>query len=86
VKPPRLGEGIVGRAPSLYRRPWYLPYNCGKITEKPQSEYPRGARLISAERGSISRHCYRGRWLRLACWLLPPLAYVSGDGFNSLSV
>jgi len=27
----------AGRAPSLRVLPWYLPYNWGKSTEKPQS-------------------------------------------------
>jgi len=27
----------AGRAPSLRVIPWHLPYNWGKITEKPQS-------------------------------------------------
>jgi hypothetical protein len=31
------GEGSAGRAPTLRRIPWHLPYNLGKITEKPQS-------------------------------------------------
>jgi hypothetical protein len=28
--------GSAGRAPSLRVIPWYLPYNLGKSTEKPQ--------------------------------------------------
>jgi len=28
---------IAGRAPSLRVKPWHLPYNWGKSTEKPQS-------------------------------------------------
>ena len=27
VKPPRLEEGSAGRAPTLHRIPWHLPYN-----------------------------------------------------------
>ena len=27
VKPPRLGEGSAGRAPTLHPIPWHLPYN-----------------------------------------------------------
>ena len=27
VKPPRLGEGSAGRAPTLHRISWHLPYN-----------------------------------------------------------
>jgi hypothetical protein len=38
---------------------------------KPQSGYPKGARLISAERDSFSRLRHRERWPRLACRLLP---------------
>jgi len=30
VKPPRLGEGSAGRAPTLHPIPWHLPYNWGK--------------------------------------------------------
>jgi len=46
-----------------------------EINGKPQSGYPKGARLISAERDSFSRLGHRGRWPRLACWPLPPLAF-----------
>ena len=46
---------------------------------KPQSGYPKGARLISAERDSFSRLGHRRRWPRLACWPLPPFAFTSGD-------
>jgi len=35
MKPSRLGEGSAGRAPTLHRIPWHLPYNEGKITDKP---------------------------------------------------
>jgi len=31
----------AGRAPSLRIIPWYLPYNWGKSTEKPQSDFGR---------------------------------------------
>jgi len=31
VKPLRLGEGSAGRAPTLHRIPWHLPYNSGKL-------------------------------------------------------
>jgi hypothetical protein len=37
VKPPRLVEGSATSATTFRRIPWHLPYNCGKITEKPQS-------------------------------------------------
>jgi len=30
VKPPRLGEGSAGRAPTFHPIPWHLPYNWGK--------------------------------------------------------
>ena len=49
---------------------------------KPQSGYPKGARLICAERDSFSRFGQRERWPRLAYWPLPPLAFASGDAFN----
>ena len=52
---------------------------------KPQSGYPKGVRLISAERDSFSRLGHRRRWPRLACWPLPPFAYTSGDGVNPRS-
>ena len=55
MKPPRLREGSAGRAPTLRCIPSHLPYNWGKITDKLQSGYPQGARLISAERDSFSR-------------------------------
>jgi hypothetical protein len=56
-----------------------------KYHGKPQSGYPKGARLISAERDSFSQHCQRGHWPRMACWPLWPLAYASGDGVNPRS-
>jgi hypothetical protein len=49
---------------------------------KPQSGYPKGARLISAKRDSFSRLGRRWQWPRLACWPLPPLAFASGNGDN----
>jgi len=27
LKPPRLGEGSAGRAPTLHPKHWHLPYN-----------------------------------------------------------
>jgi len=42
VKPPRLGEGRAGRAPTSHPIHWHLPYNWGK-SRKLQS---RSARLI----------------------------------------
>jgi hypothetical protein len=38
IKKKNLGSklGSAGRAPSLRVTPWYLPYNWGKSTEKPQ--------------------------------------------------
>jgi len=41
--------------------------------------------MISAERDSFGLLGHRGRWPRLACWLLPPLAHASGDGVNRRS-
>jgi hypothetical protein len=85
VKPPRLVEWGAGRALIL---PLY-PDICLTTKEnqgKPQSGNPKGARLNSAERDSFSRLCQLWRWSRLACWPLPPLAFTSGDGVNSLPV
>jgi len=55
-------------------------FNWWKITETPQSEYPKGARLTSAQRHLFSRIGHRERCSRLACCPLPPLAFASGDG------
>jgi hypothetical protein len=85
VKPPRPGEGIAGRALTLHPIPWNLPYNWGKIMEKPQSGYPKGAQLTSTERDLFSRLGHHGRWPQLACWPLPPLVFASGDGVNPRS-
>ena len=80
MKPPRLGGGgkrAVLRFSILY------PEICLTTEEnhgKPQSGYPKGARLISAEQDSFSRLGHRGRWSRLACWPLPPFAFASGAG------
>jgi len=51
----------------------------------PQSGYPKGARLLSAERDSFSRLGHRGRWPRLACWTLPPFDFASSDEVNPQS-
>ena len=65
------GERNAGRASTLHRIPRYLPYNWGKITEKPQSGYPKGARLTCAERDSCSRPGHCGGWPAGRCrpWL-----------------
>ena len=56
-----------------------------KSREKPQSGYTKGARLTIAECDSFSQLGHRGRWPRLACWLMRPLAFESGDGVNPRS-
>jgi hypothetical protein len=59
LKPPR-PKGDADRAPSLHHfRPWHLPYIWGKITEKPQSGHPKGARLLSAQLDSFDRLGHR---------------------------
>ena len=45
MKPPLLEEGSAGIVPTLRRIPWHLPYNWGKITEKPQSRVMRYDKL-----------------------------------------
>jgi len=85
VKPPRLGVGGMRAVPRLSI---VYPGICLTTEEnhgKPQSGYPKGARLISAERDSFSGLGHRGRWPRLACWPLPPFAFASGDGVNPRS-
>ena len=87
MKQPRLGGGgmrAVPRLSILYSGTCLTTEeNYGKL----QLGYPKGARLISAERDSFSRLGHRRRWPRLACWPLPPFAYASGDGVNpSVSV
>jgi len=41
--------------------------------------------MFSAEHDSFSRLGHCGRWPRLACYPLPPLACASGDGVNPWS-
>ena len=49
-----------------------------KVTEKRSADQRQ-------ERDSFGRLGHRGRWPRLACWPLPPLAFASGDGLNPRS-
>ena len=80
MKPPRLGVGGMRAVPRLGI---VYPGICLTTEEnhgKPQSGYPKGARLISGERDSFSRLGHR-----LACWSLTPFAFASGDGVNPRS-
>jgi hypothetical protein len=89
VQPPGLGGGGGGwEIRNVPRLCIVYPGICLTTEEnhgKPQSGYPKGAWLICAERDSFSRLGHRGRWPRMACWPLPPLAFATGDGVNPRS-
>ena len=60
----------MGRAPTLHRITWLLPFNSGK------SRKTSVMVTESAERDSFSQLGYRCWWLRLDRW---PLAFSSGS-------
>ena len=52
---------------------------------KPQSEYPKGARLISAERDSLVNLAIADDGLDWPWWPLRPFSFASGEGINPRS-
>jgi hypothetical protein len=65
VKPPRLGDGSAGRAPTLYCTLAFVLQQ-RKNHGKPQSEYTKGPRMTSVKSHPFRRLGHRGQWPRLA--------------------
>jgi len=82
----RLGEAAAPGGGECGPWPGFASYTLAfalqlrKITEN-LSQGSRKA-LGWSERYSFCRLGHRGRWPRVACWPLPPLAFASGDGVN----
>ena len=83
VKPSRLGGGECGPCPDFSSYTLAFALQLRKIT----ANLSQGSRkaLGWSEHDSLSRLGHRGRWPRLACCLLPPLAFASGDGVTTFN-
>ena len=68
----------AGCVSSLLHITWLSPFIWGKITQNPQSGYPKGAQLNGSARFYVALATTE-RWPRLACWPQSRLAGASGD-------